>query len=236
LACLSYCIWLRYVPWLSLLVICCIHTYKHISRTLSVTVSKVFDEIPQPEKVLKRHQNRDDPCIMAWDHYKSQSLWLKVKDRNTKFFHNQAKERQSRNNVSSIGLEDGSQVTYFANIKIVAKRHFADLFSMQEEVEGDLFCLSTSLPLSLTTKIWPSLNQSQEANIFASMWSLGSGESPRFIWIFYFFLQYLWNLIKYDLKCMLHYSHQSLRLGGNTNSSFLALVPKESNPTSFTRL
>jgi hypothetical protein len=30
----------------------------------------VFDEIPQPGKVLKRHQNRDDPCIMAWDHYK----------------------------------------------------------------------------------------------------------------------------------------------------------------------
>ena len=30
LACLSYCIWLRYVPWLSLSVIFCTHTYKHI--------------------------------------------------------------------------------------------------------------------------------------------------------------------------------------------------------------
>jgi hypothetical protein len=29
----------------------------------------VFDEIPHSEKVLKRHQNSDDPCIMAWDHY-----------------------------------------------------------------------------------------------------------------------------------------------------------------------
>jgi hypothetical protein len=29
----------------------------------------VFDEIPHSEKVLKRHQDRDDPCIMAWDHY-----------------------------------------------------------------------------------------------------------------------------------------------------------------------
>jgi hypothetical protein len=29
----------------------------------------VFDEIPHSEKVLKRHQNCDDPCIMAWDHY-----------------------------------------------------------------------------------------------------------------------------------------------------------------------
>ena len=29
----------------------------------------MFDEIPHSEKVLKRHQNSDDPCIMAWDHY-----------------------------------------------------------------------------------------------------------------------------------------------------------------------
>jgi hypothetical protein len=29
----------------------------------------VFDEIPHSEKVLKRHQNRDDPCIMALNHY-----------------------------------------------------------------------------------------------------------------------------------------------------------------------
>jgi hypothetical protein len=45
------------------------HTYKHISKTLNVTVSKVLSEIPQPEKVFKDTQNRDDPGIMAWDHY-----------------------------------------------------------------------------------------------------------------------------------------------------------------------
>jgi hypothetical protein len=33
----------------------------------------VFDEIPHSEKVLKRHQNSDDPCIMAWDHYKKKA-------------------------------------------------------------------------------------------------------------------------------------------------------------------
>jgi hypothetical protein len=44
----------------------------------------VFDEIPHSEKVLKRHQNSDDPCIMAWDHYmmisnKTQIYCSKVK-------------------------------------------------------------------------------------------------------------------------------------------------------------
>jgi hypothetical protein len=39
----------------------------------------VFDEIPHSEKVLKRHQNSDDPCMMAWDHY-SFDLELSLKD------------------------------------------------------------------------------------------------------------------------------------------------------------
>jgi hypothetical protein len=34
---------------------------------------------------------------------------------------------------------------------------------------------------------------------------------------------------------MLHYSHRPLRLGGNTNSSLLTLVPKQSNPSSFSK-
>ena len=34
----------------------------------------MFDEIPHSEKVLKRHQNSDDPCIMSWDHYMSSEM------------------------------------------------------------------------------------------------------------------------------------------------------------------
>jgi hypothetical protein len=46
------------------------HTYKHISKTLNITVSKVFDKKPQPENVfLKDTQNHDDLGIMVWDHY-----------------------------------------------------------------------------------------------------------------------------------------------------------------------
>jgi hypothetical protein len=42
--------------------------YTHIN-TSKRYIKKVFDEIPHSEKVLKRHQNSDDSCIMAWDHY-----------------------------------------------------------------------------------------------------------------------------------------------------------------------
>jgi hypothetical protein len=78
-------------------------------------------------------------------HLKSRSLWLKVGDKNTKYFHNQAKYRQSKNNVANIILEDGINVTEFEDIKKAAKNHFADLYAQQEEADQSniIPCLST---------------------------------------------------------------------------------------------
>jgi hypothetical protein len=44
-----------------------------------------------------------------------------------------------------------------------------------------------------------------------------------------------WKIIKNDLVCMIQYVQKSVRMGGNTNSSFLDLIPKEINPSSFSR-
>jgi transposase InsO family protein len=53
----------------------------------------VFDEIPHSEKVLKRHQNSDDPCIMAWDHYTIRS------DRGGEFLSRDFKELHDRHGI-----------------------------------------------------------------------------------------------------------------------------------------
>jgi hypothetical protein len=44
-----------------------------------------------------------------------------------------------------------------------------------------------------------------------------------------------WSIIKFDFIWMIGYVHMSSYMGGATNSSFLALIPKEKNPTSFER-
>jgi len=49
------------------------------------------------------------------------------------------------------------------------------------------------------------------------------------------FYNLFWNVIKKDLIKMLNYTRVNKKLGGCTNSSFLALIPKESNPISFSR-
>jgi hypothetical protein len=48
----------------------------------------------------------------------------------------------------------------------------------------------------------------------------------------HFYIIY-WHIIKQDLVCMVQYVQKSTRMEGSTNSSFLACIPKESNPSSF---
>lgn len=51
------------------------------------------------------------------------------------------------------------------------------------------------------------------------------------------FYKSFWHIIKDDLWRMINYSKKKkVKLGGATNSSFLALILKEKNPTSFSQL
>ena len=44
-----------------------------------------------------------------------------------------------------------------------------------------------------------------------------------------------WSIIKHDLRKMVRHSQLVNRLGGSTNSSFLALIPKEKGANTFNR-
>jgi hypothetical protein len=48
---------------------------------------------------------------------KSKSLWLRLGDKNTTFFHNQAKSHRQCNNVKSINQENGKKIENFEEIK-----------------------------------------------------------------------------------------------------------------------
>ena len=51
---------------------------------------------------------------------------------------------------------------------------------------------------------------------------------------FHFYRVY-WNIIKTDLIRMVTSFQKKVKVGGCTNSTFLALIPKEVNPSSFDR-
>jgi len=69
----------------------------------------------------------------------SKSLWLQDGDRNSKFFHRQAKARIWRNKVSKITNENGVEVSDFYQIKEFVVGHFEKLYKKDNNVDLDSF-------------------------------------------------------------------------------------------------
>jgi hypothetical protein len=64
---------------------------------------------------------------------KSRSLWLKVGDKNTSFFHKQEKARQWRNRVEEIKSQSGELISSFEEIKKETSTHFGNLYAKDGE-------------------------------------------------------------------------------------------------------
>jgi hypothetical protein len=68
---------------------------------------------------------------------KSRALWLKAGDKNTSFFHKQAKARQHRNSIDEIKKASGEIINSFDEIKIEASSHFKTLYTQDGEDNKD---------------------------------------------------------------------------------------------------
>jgi hypothetical protein len=74
-----------------------------------------------------------------------------------------------------------------------------------------------------------------EEEIVKVVWDMDPDKAPGPDGFSIRFYHFFWAIIKRDLKKMLNYTLQKQKLGGATNSTFLALIPKESNPSNFSR-
>ena len=74
-----------------------------------------------------------------------------------------------------------------------------------------------------------------EYKIRNAIWSLHADKVPRPNGFTINFYRAAWDIIKEDLKKMLNWTRKKDKIGGETNSSFLALIPKEKNPSTLDR-
>jgi len=78
---------------------------------------------------------------------KSRSIWLKTRDRNTKFFHKQAQAWIWRNNVKEITTESGEVASSFVRIKEATFYHFKSLYSKPpSQHQEDIIELLKNIP------------------------------------------------------------------------------------------
>eukprot|EP00253_Pinus_taeda_P029799 PITA_29799 len=166
---------------------------------------------------------------------KSRQLWLKEGDKNTAYFHKQATARRIRNSVSAINDSEGNNHNNQEDIKKAASSHFRSLLTESQE-EEDYSDLLPYLPKGITQEINDTLNREiEEEDIRKAIWTLQPDKSPGPDGFPISFYREYWQLIKKDLAKMLRGVQRKGKMGGFTNSTFLALIPKENRPTSFSR-
>ena len=167
---------------------------------------------------------------------KSRIPWLREGDKNSKFFHKHAEVRKHFKTVRKIDYM-GSQISTFEEIKQAAHDHFHEIYS--ENFPGMDFSQSDILenipslvPECANTLLLRPVSLDEVKLVVDSMCpdkAFGpDGFTARFI-------SSCWHIIQSDLFWMVKKSQSCCKLGGGTNSSFLALIPKEKGATSFSR-
>ena len=201
-----------------------------------------MDISPITDSLLKKEENLQkafhSACRMEEEFWrqKSRNLWLLSGDKNTKYFHKQAAARKNYKAVSEINYQ-GELIKDFEGIKSAAEKTFKELFSAPIEDPLD----TNAHPFDLIPHIIkPEENTCLTAPItmkelkdVLDIMKPDSAPGPDGFTTRFF--TSCWPIIKYDLLRMIRYSQKTNKLGGSTNSSFLALIPKEKGANSFNR-
>jgi hypothetical protein len=166
---------------------------------------------------------------------KSRNLWLESGDKNSAFFHKQIRARLSRNHIAEITSPDGTVHKGIAQLKEVATSHFQQLYKEEGvDTEEEFSDFLTHVPRMVNEEDNSSLLKPfTEDEISNVIWMMEPDKAPGPDGFSIHFYRTCWDIIKADLFRMIKSFLQKGKVGGSTNSTFLALIPKEANPVTF---
>ena len=163
-------------------------------------------------------------------------LWLQAGDKNTSFFHKQAQARKNHNSISEIQMND-QVIKDFVGIKEAAHSFYKNLYSAPDldPVDPNTYPLS-EIPSMINDDDNTMLNNPVSIwEIKKSLFKMDPDKAPGPDGFSARFYIACWDIIKNDLYKMVKKAQNCTKLGGSTNSSFLALIPKEKGARNFSR-
>eukprot|EP00253_Pinus_taeda_P019238 PITA_19238 len=168
---------------------------------------------------------------------KSRSLWLKAGDRNTSYFHRQFRARVIRNHIAEIKTPEGRVCNSHHQIKAAAESYFRNLYRKDNQsIDEDIVDFMTNIPKLISDEENADLcRQATEEEITKVVWAMDADKAPGPDGFSIHFYKACWKIINRDLFKMISRFLEKAKVGGGTNSTCLALIPKESNPESFAR-
>eukprot|EP00253_Pinus_taeda_P028094 PITA_28094 len=168
---------------------------------------------------------------------KSRSLWLKTGDRNTSYFHRQYKARVIRNHIAEIKTPEGRVCNSYHQIKAAAENYFRNLYRKENHSnDEEIVDFMTNIPKLISYEENAELcRPATEEEITKVVWAMDADKAPGPDGFSVHFYKACWQIIKLDLFKMISRFMEKAKVGGGTNSTYLALIPKESNPETFSR-
>jgi ribonuclease HI len=198
--------------------------------------AQITQELLNQESDLQRKYHKICREEEAYWRVKSRALWLQEGDRNTSFFHKQTQARNNYNHISEIQWQ-GQIYKDSEEIKEAAHSYFKDLYTApeQEDLEIDTYPFS-EIPNLVTEEDNRFLNRPiSMREIKKTVFRMHPDKAPGPDGFTPRFYIHCWDIIKKDLSKMVMRAQVCNKLGGSTNSAFLALIPKEKGAKSFAR-
>ncbi|XP_020086093.1 uncharacterized protein LOC109708688 [Ananas comosus] len=192
-----------------------------------------YRPLTTPEYILrpKLKTRYEDICLQEEIKWKQRSRvqWLKVGDANTKFFHQQASARRSKNFISR--LSTGSS-TFTSPDQIAG--HLLSFFRNQlgvqlnPSVDINLHAIYADQQIDLSSLHAPFTISEVKTAVFSSAPEKAPGPDGLPM----LFYQHFWNLIKDDIMGMFNNFYNGLANLTGANTGWLCLVPKKNEALS----
>ena len=159
---------------------------------------------------------------------RSRALWIKYGDRNTKFFHATANNRQRKNRIEGISDSEGGE-----EVEDVIFKYFIEICSMNfpTEFEASLGAVDMRVSKVMNAELPKKFKEEEVWQAFIQMHPTKSPGPDGMSLIFY---QKYWDMVGPQVvQCVIH----TLRTGimpHEVNDTYICLIPKVKCPQKIT--
>ncbi|KAL5580779.1 hypothetical protein UlMin_013221 [Ulmus minor] len=166
---------------------------------------------------------------------RSKDMWLKCGDRNSKFFHQKASARKSKNSITGLLDNNEKWCDEEEGMAHIIERYFETLFSYPSLSSVDLDRVLDTIERKVTPQLNAQLEQAFEAeDVRTTVFQMAPSKSPGADGMSAIFYQKFWPIIGEEITAAcLGFTNGGPPLG-SINETIITLLPKIKNPTRIT--
>ena len=205
------------------------------------TIKKLQKQVEELSMAEQTEENRTeflaaskklDDILLKQEIYwaqRSQIAWLKHGDKNTKFFHSKASQRQRRNMIHGVRDQQNIWVDEVEDIANVATNYFENLFSLGSCDRMEECLEAVQHKVTPDMKEIPSRDYSAE-EIKAVLFQMGPTKAPGPYSMNALFYQKFWHIVGDDVIAVVLDFLNSGNMNFELNYTNIVLIPKNKSP------